>query len=183
MLTGFNTNTRHRGVLFHIQTEDSGKANPHVITHLFHGGNILSSLKQKYTEKLESETLEDDVRKLMEKQHKGMIRSLKSGFHDELIAERLGPSCFEDTLPAAPPPVASDTTETVTETDTGGDTASEIVSMLARNASEQKPARRRVAKERSPRTFGEGIDTDRPLDEVVLDYLVQNARKRKRRRQ
>ena len=30
------------------------------------------------------------------------------------------------------------------------------------------------------RTFGDGVVTDKPLDEVVLDYLVENARKRKR---
>jgi hypothetical protein len=30
------------------------------------------------------------------------------------------------------------------------------------------------------RAFGEGIVSQRPLDEVVLDYLVENARKRKR---
>jgi len=34
MLSGFNTNFRYRGVLFHVQTEDSGRGNPHVITLL-----------------------------------------------------------------------------------------------------------------------------------------------------
>ena len=52
MQSGFNTNIRHRGVLFHVQTEDSGKANPHVITHLFHGGNIMASEKRDYSEQL-----------------------------------------------------------------------------------------------------------------------------------
>ena len=56
MLSGFNTNFRHRGVLFHVQTEDSGRANPHVITHLFHGGNILASEKGTYSDKLGSES-------------------------------------------------------------------------------------------------------------------------------
>ena len=30
------------------------------------------------------------------------------------------------------------------------------------------------------RVFGEGIVSQKPLDEVVLDYLVESARKRKR---
>ena len=34
-LLGFNNNVRHKGRLFHIQTEDSGVRHPHVITHLF----------------------------------------------------------------------------------------------------------------------------------------------------
>jgi hypothetical protein len=48
MLSGFNTNFRYRGVLFHVQTEDSGQQNPHVITHLFYGGNNIASDKQEY---------------------------------------------------------------------------------------------------------------------------------------
>ena len=57
MLSGFNTNFRHRGVLFHVQTEDSGIENPHVITHLFHGGNILASQKREYSDQLGSGNL------------------------------------------------------------------------------------------------------------------------------
>jgi hypothetical protein len=32
------------------------------------------------------------------------------------------------------------------------------------------------------RPFGEGIVSEKPLDEVILNYLVENARKRKQRR-
>jgi hypothetical protein len=44
-ILGFNHNIRHRGVVFHVQTEDSGVDNPHLFTHLFHGGTILSTRK------------------------------------------------------------------------------------------------------------------------------------------
>ena len=69
MLSGFNNNFRYRGVLFHVQTEDSGVSNPHVITHLFHGGNILDSEKLDYSDKLglSAGELEDAVRELMPK--------------------------------------------------------------------------------------------------------------------
>ena len=33
-----------------------------------------------------------------------------------------------------------------------------------------------------PRGFGDGIVSEKPLDEVILGYLVENARKRKRHR-
>ena len=39
-VTGFNHNIKHKGKLYHVQTEDSGVNNPHIITHLFVGGNI-----------------------------------------------------------------------------------------------------------------------------------------------
>ena len=43
MITGSNTNVRHRGKLFHVQTEDSGRRNPHVISHVYYRGTILAS--------------------------------------------------------------------------------------------------------------------------------------------
>ena len=40
-LLGYNTNVRHKGKLYHIQTEDSGVNRPHIITHLFADGGRL----------------------------------------------------------------------------------------------------------------------------------------------
>ena len=34
--------------------------------------------------------------------------------------------------------------------------------------------------EPTPRPFGEGVVSNRPLDEVILAYLVEKARQRKR---
>jgi len=34
--------------------------------------------------------------------------------------------------------------------------------------------------DRISRAFGKGVVSNKPLDEVVLDFLVENARKRKR---
>ena len=81
MITGSNTNVRHGGKLFHVQTEDSGLRNPHVISHLYFGGTILASEKMKYGEllDLESESLAKDVRALIEEQHKSMLKKLKLG--------------------------------------------------------------------------------------------------------
>ena len=53
MITGFNTNVRHGGRVFHVQTEDSGRDHPHVISHLYYGGTILASEKRDYAEHLE----------------------------------------------------------------------------------------------------------------------------------
>jgi hypothetical protein len=179
MLSGFNNNFRYRGVLFHVQTEDSGVANPHVITHLFHGGNILASEKLDYSDKLGAADLESVVRELMETQHKAMLKRLQRGLHDSVILERLGADAFSrstssetsDTDAAALGPDASDT-----------DTAASLnpparPAARARSAEPQKPA----TGDRVRRAFGEGVVSQKPLDEVVLEYLVENARKRKRK--
>ena len=94
MQLGFNTNFRYRDLVFHVQTEDSGRANPHVITHLFHGGNILASVKSDYSDLLVADDLESAVRKLMETQHKAMLKQLSKGDFDGVIRERLGPELF-----------------------------------------------------------------------------------------
>jgi len=81
-LPGFNHNIKHKGQLFHIQTEDSGRHNPTVTTLLFLGGNIVASLKASYAEHLEAEELSKRVRELMEAQHKQMLRNLLKGQYD-----------------------------------------------------------------------------------------------------
>jgi hypothetical protein len=81
---GYNTNVRHKGKLYHIQTEDSGIDHPHVITHLFaDGGRIVASKKTSYAERVGSDGLADLVKKLMQAQHKAMFIALRDGAYDE----------------------------------------------------------------------------------------------------
>ena len=82
MVPGFNHNIMHKGRMYHIQTEDSGLKNPHIITHLFVGGNILATKKTSYADILNSDHLEEVVREIMEEQHKSMLRELKRGVYD-----------------------------------------------------------------------------------------------------
>lgn len=91
-LVGYNTNVRHRGKLYHIQTEDSGVSHPHVITHLFaDGGRIIASRKTSYAQYVGSEDLPNIVRKLMQQQHKGIFIELRDCVFDE-----------EESTPATP---------------------------------------------------------------------------------
>src|SRR3954465_10021159 len=86
-ITGFNHNIKHKGKVYHIQTEDSGVGNPHIITHLFVGGNILASKKTSYADILNAENLSDVVRELMEEQHKEMLRNLINGVYDNIDSD------------------------------------------------------------------------------------------------
>jgi hypothetical protein len=174
MVGGFNNNFRYRGILFHVQTEDSGVAKPHVTTHLFHGGDILASEKRDYSEKLDlaQSELEGVVRGLMESQHKAMHRRVKRGLHDRVILERLGaeavseaPACERSETEAQP--VAAGEAEMDTHTE-------------ARVRAKPAPSAMPSAAE-PMRGFGQSVVSQKPLDEVVLEYLVENARKRKRK--
>jgi hypothetical protein len=85
-LLGFNNNVRHKGRVFHIQTEDSGIKHPHVITHLFaDGGRIVRSQKTSYAEFVGDEELQRKVRSLMQEQHKAMFIALRAGKFDHLL--------------------------------------------------------------------------------------------------
>lgn len=83
MVVGFNHNVVYKGEVFHVQTEDSGIKNPHIITLLYRGGVILCSKKTSYADILMMENLELVVEELMKAQHKELLRRLKSGEFDE----------------------------------------------------------------------------------------------------
>ena len=85
-ILGYNHNIRYRGLVFHVQTEDSGTSNPHVFTHLFHGGVILSTRKLVY----DSTSAEDSVKGLMQAQHKAVLKDLKRGAFDDKMDSYLG---------------------------------------------------------------------------------------------
>jgi hypothetical protein len=155
MLSGFNTNIRHRGVLFHVQSEDSGRDRPHIITHLYYGGTILASQKSSYAEHLDDPNLGQLVRDLMEAQHKTVLDGLRARAFDDLIRERLGQSAFDEP----------------------GDSKAKTAPTTMRS-----PEAQASGGASSGRSFGEGIVSEKPLDEVILNHLVENARKRKRRR-
>jgi hypothetical protein len=83
MVLGYNHNLIYKGEMFHVQTEDSGVSNPHIITLLYRGGVIISSKKTSYSDILKMESLEVVVEELMKEQHKDMMRRLKAGEYDE----------------------------------------------------------------------------------------------------
>ncbi|MDJ0866503.1 MAG: hypothetical protein QNK03_10375 [Myxococcota bacterium] len=155
MLQGFNTNVHHQGVLFHVQTEDSGRAHPHVITHLYHGGTILASQKNSYAEIIEEPDLDDRLRERMEQQHVAMLDRLRGGELDEMIAERLGPDAFQAGEKSSPGQSAGNTQRAVLEPE-GRPVPDATVEITARSGARQ------------------------PLDELVLDFLVQSARAKRR---
>jgi hypothetical protein len=85
MVGGFNHNFRHKGELYHVQTEDGGRKNPRIVTQLFHGGTVLASQKQAYDDILGLADLSQQVESRMQEQHKEMLRRLRSGDFDETI--------------------------------------------------------------------------------------------------
>lgn len=147
-LLGYNNNVKHKGRLFHIQTEDSGVAHPHVITHLFmDGGRILKSVKRSYAEHVGSDGMKETVRQLMKEQHKGMFIALRDGQFDHLIDPKAAPG---KTPPAAVPPPEPSTTPDVNKAASAPTIAETPAPHAANDKKPSKPAPRLVLSESQP---------------------------------
>src|ERR1700760_2589956 len=94
---GYNHNVRYANRLWHVQTEDSGVGNPHIFTHLFHDGTILATKRIDYDPASEVGV----VQKLMQAQHKAMLRDLKQGAFDDKISRFFGTPVVKDVRDAA----------------------------------------------------------------------------------
>jgi hypothetical protein len=89
---GFNNNVRHRGRIFHIQTEDSGVRFSRVVTHLFaDGGRIIKTTKTDYKEHCDKHDVSAIVRGIMKEQHRAMFSALRAGTLDVLLERAIGP--------------------------------------------------------------------------------------------
>jgi hypothetical protein len=84
-ILGYNHNVRYRGLVFHVQTEDSGVLSPHLFTHLFFTGVIISTRKLVY----DAGSGEEPIKSLMQAQHKAVLKDLRRGHFDDKIDEYL----------------------------------------------------------------------------------------------
>jgi len=143
MVVGFNHNVMYKGEVFHIQTEDSGLANPHIITLLYRGGTILASKKTSYADIIKIESLDQVVEELMKEQHKEMLRGLKAGQFDE---RAFGPRPATSQAPA-------------------GEQNKPAATPTAAAPPEPPPLPRPASRD--------DARSGQSLDEVILDYLVR----------
>jgi hypothetical protein len=164
MVVGFNHNFRYRGEVYHVQTEDSGRKNPHIITLLYHGGTILASKKTSYADIATTDHLERVVEDLMKTQHKEMLRRLKDGEFDAII---------DGSRPAADVSAAGEPAEVAAPLPEAPDGVPEQA------ASPQPPVAARPAQVSAPlppvppdKDKPEAKRPDLSFDEMILSYLV-----------
>jgi hypothetical protein len=177
MVVGFNHNIKHKGKMYHIQTEDSGLENPHLITHLFVGGNILASKKTSYADIVGADNLPQVVRELMEEQHKEMLRNLINGVYDDLdAAYSAHAKSFQPGEIEAPGRRVQ--LQTGMEVAGGGPPPGPRPLPPEVLAARREPAP--VLKNDGAETlFGEDLISEKSLDEVILSYLAEDLGDRK----
>ena len=168
---GFNHNIKHKGKPYHIQTEDSGLDNPHIITHLFVGGNILASKKTSYADIAGADNLALVVRELMEEQHKEMLRNLINGVYDDIDA-----SFAAQARAYAPGQLKPGEKVRLNE---GQRTQTGSYRILPPEVLEARRGPTPVEKEGAETLFGEDLISEKSLDEVILSYLAEDMGEKK----
>src|SRR3990172_3969552 len=82
MVTGFNTDVRHDGKTYHVQTEDKGLQNPIIETLIYVGGEILAARRTSYADLLSKGAGEKEIAERIESQHNRMILDIREGRYD-----------------------------------------------------------------------------------------------------
>ncbi|MEZ4406493.1 MAG: hypothetical protein R3A52_08470 [Polyangiales bacterium] len=178
-LLGYNTNVRHKGRVFHIQTEDSGIQKPHVITHLFaDGGRIVKSQKTSYAHIVDADDLATQVKKLMQEQHKAMFLALREGQFDAQFADEPAPEAAVATVPDAGPLIeaaAEPTPERASAPPPTRAVPPPIPAAARESATPPPPPPAARASTRAVplRASAHPAAHERTLDEVILEFLAR----------
>jgi len=171
MVVGFNHNFRYQGEVYHIQTEDSGMLSPNIVTLLYQGGTILASKKTSYADITKIDNLEQVVEELMKEQHKNMLRGLKSGEFDGVIARFKAGKKVTSQVPGA----AGQGTPVSREEPVAQDSKSALPRpVIAPGNPPQAPAGETPGKISAPPNTEKipAPAVEVSLDEVILSYLI-----------
>ena len=84
VITGFNTDIEHGGVIYHVQTEDKGVETPLILSLVYNRGTILASKRSPYNDLLQSGFNEQELAERLQKQHKLICAAVRAGRIEEL---------------------------------------------------------------------------------------------------
>jgi len=153
MITGYNTDVRHREVVFHVQTEDKGAANPFIESMIYVGGQVLATKRANYADLLAAGRDEKEIVALMDHQHRTMIAAIRHGKFDAkleaLVRPKTSPVPLLEPLPG------------------GGARPAMAQSLGGAGAVESGTTPRAVPVQPPP--------AERTLDQVILEYLTNEA--------
>ncbi len=164
MLTGYNTDFKFQGKVYHVQTEDGGANSPFITSLLYHQGAILASRKTSYADILKADCLDEVVRELMMEQHKQMIRDLMQGrlevpgvSREAAPVSKTAPAPQTQQAAAAPKPAP------------------------AKGKEPEKPAPAPSAPKAAPAASKEETK-EKSLDDIILDFLAQEQKERNQKK-
>lgn len=119
MITGFNTDIEHDGVVYHVQTEDKGLDTPIILSLVYTGGTILASKRSPYEDLIAEGFSDEALAERLKRQHRLICAAIHSGRINDLkkmsgrratesatpVQEAIFELETQETAPASPPPV------------------------------------------------------------------------------
>jgi len=158
MITGFNTDIEHEGVVYLVQTEDKGMASPIVVSLVYAGGAILAAKRSSYEDLIEAGFEEAVLAERLQRQHRLICAAIRAGRVEELKRMRT-------------PQAATATPETAQPVTTAEPSAT------------QPPETTEIAQTQPPQTevSGSGLSDSHPAlpkKAEVSPYTVYDSRRR-----
>jgi hypothetical protein len=114
MITGYNTDVEHDGVVYHVQTEDKGLETPLVLSLVYSGGAILASKRSTYHDLIAAGFDEAVLTERLQRQHRLICAAINAGRIADL--KKLG-APQRKTPPAATPTIEAEPAEQTTAPD------------------------------------------------------------------
>jgi len=84
VITGFNTDIEHDGVVYHVQTEDKGLETPIILSLVYTGGTILASKRSPYQDLIAEGYSDELLAERLKRQHRLICAAIHSGRIDDL---------------------------------------------------------------------------------------------------
>jgi hypothetical protein len=105
VITGFNTDIEHDGVIYHVQTEDKGLDTPIILSLVYAGGTILASKRAPYEDLIAEGFSDEALGERLKRQHRLICAAIHSGRINDLkrmSGRRKEAIVDEETTPEAP---------------------------------------------------------------------------------
>jgi hypothetical protein len=84
VITGFNTDIEHDGVVYHVQTEDKGLDTPIILSLVYVGGAILASKRAPYQDLIAEGFSDEVLAERLKRQHRLICAAINSGRINDL---------------------------------------------------------------------------------------------------
>lgn len=84
MITGFNTDIEHDGVVYHVQTEDKGLKTPMILSLVYVGGTILASKRTPYKDLIAKGFSDEVLSERLSRQHRLICAAIHAGRVNDL---------------------------------------------------------------------------------------------------
>jgi hypothetical protein len=94
VITGFNTDIEHEGVVYHVQTEDKGLESPLILSLVYSGGAILASKRSRYEDLIAAGFDEEVLTQRLKRQHRLICAAINAGRLEDL--KRMGTRAEEE---------------------------------------------------------------------------------------